>query len=200
MQTGGARCQLTNCRCKQLLRLCNPDWRKGLGPVTSRRPYSRECPPDATPAKGPFDAWHGIFRRVRTLSTRLPRPNTMVMPTTTPRYAVEEVLAFPADGNRYELVHGELLGTPAPGAIHQILVGELFRRLSEYLDSYTSVARVLLSPADITWGLDVRRGADDPAGRAVCEVTRARWRDGKPLTRTSAARPYTSAATRVACW
>jgi len=124
----------------------------------------------------------------------------MVMPTTTRRYAVEEVLAFPADGNRYELVHGELLVTPAPGAIHQILVGELFRRLSEYLDSYTSVARVLLSPADITWGLDVRRGADDPAGRAVCEVTRARWRDGKPLTRTSAARPYTSAATRVACW
>ena len=45
----------------------------------------------------------------------------MVMPTTTRRYAVEEVLAFPADGNRYELVHGELLVTPAPGAIHQIL-------------------------------------------------------------------------------
>jgi len=39
----------------------------------------------------------------------------MVMPTTTRRYAVEEVLAFPADGNRYELVHGELLVTPAPG-------------------------------------------------------------------------------------
>ena len=95
----------------------------------------------------------------------------MVMPTTARRYTVEEVLAFPSDGNRYELVHGELLVTPAPGAIHQILVGELFRRLSEYLDSYTSVARVLLSPADITWGLDVRRGADDPAGRAVCEVT-----------------------------
>lgn len=30
----------------------------------------------------------------------------MGMPETARRYTVEEVLAFPSDGNRYELVHG----------------------------------------------------------------------------------------------
>jgi hypothetical protein len=39
------------------------------------------------------------------------------MPDTTRRYTVDEVLAFPSDGNRYELVDGELLVTPAP-AVH----------------------------------------------------------------------------------
>ncbi len=38
----------------------------------------------------------------------------MAMPDTARRYTVEEVLAFPSDGNRYELVDGELLVTPAP--------------------------------------------------------------------------------------
>jgi len=38
----------------------------------------------------------------------------MGMPDTARRYTVDEVLALPADGNRYELVHGELLVTPAP--------------------------------------------------------------------------------------
>jgi hypothetical protein len=38
----------------------------------------------------------------------------MGMPDTVRRYTVDQVLAFPADGNRYELVAGELLVTPAP--------------------------------------------------------------------------------------
>lgn len=35
----------------------------------------------------------------------------MAMPDTARRYTADEVLAFPPDGNRYELVHGELLVT-----------------------------------------------------------------------------------------
>ena len=35
----------------------------------------------------------------------------MAMPGLARRYTVDEVLAFPADGNRYELVDGELLVT-----------------------------------------------------------------------------------------
>lgn len=35
----------------------------------------------------------------------------MGMPHAARRYTVDEVLAFPADGNRYELVAGELLVT-----------------------------------------------------------------------------------------
>ena len=76
----------------------------------------------------------------------------MVMPETARRYTVEEVLAFPSDGNRYELVHGELLVSPAPRLLHQRVVGWIHQRLANYLAQYPGVAEVLLSPADITWG------------------------------------------------
>jgi Uma2 family endonuclease len=67
------------------------------------------------------------------------------------RYTVAEVLAFPADGNRYEVVHGELLVTPAPRALHQCVAGQLYRRLADYLDGLGWLAAVWYSPADITW-------------------------------------------------
>ncbi|MFQ6046799.1 MAG: Uma2 family endonuclease [Gemmatimonadales bacterium] len=76
------------------------------------------------------------------------------MPTTARRYTVDEVLAFPADGNRYELVQGELLVTPAPSWRHQALVGLLFHRLQTYLAPHADRAMVVLSPADIVWAQD----------------------------------------------
>ena len=75
----------------------------------------------------------------------------MGMPDTARRYTVDEVLAFPADGNRYELVDGELLVTPAPGARHQLVIGDLYTQLAAYLAHHRDIATVLLSPADITW-------------------------------------------------
>jgi Uma2 family endonuclease len=71
------------------------------------------------------------------------------------RYTVAEVLAFPADGNRYEVVHGDLLVTPAPRAVHQIVIGELFTLVKAYLDGLGRHATAHLSPADITWNDDV---------------------------------------------
>ncbi len=78
----------------------------------------------------------------------------MGMPQAARRYTVEEVLAFPNDGNRYELVQGELLVTPAPRLRHQDVVGELYFRLRTDLEDRGEV-RVFLSPADITWADDV---------------------------------------------
>ncbi len=78
----------------------------------------------------------------------------MGMPDTARRYTVDEVLAFPSDGNRYELVHGELLVTPAPRLRHQDVVGELYFRLRTYLEDRDEV-RVFFSPADIRWADDV---------------------------------------------
>jgi Uma2 family endonuclease len=79
----------------------------------------------------------------------------MGMPHVARRYTVDEVLAFPSDGQRYELVRGELLVTPAPRRQHQFVVGEIFARLRTYLAEYAGVARVFLSPADISWADDV---------------------------------------------
>jgi Uma2 family endonuclease len=75
----------------------------------------------------------------------------MVMPDTARRYTVDEVLAFPDDGNRYELVDGELLVTPAPSLGHQAVAGQLYAQLLAYLKGYKHLAQVLFSPADITW-------------------------------------------------
>jgi len=103
----------------------------------------------------------------------------MVMPSTARRYTVQEVLAFPADGNRYELVHGELLVTPAPSQRHQGVLGEFHAELKAYLAPYPSPAVVFFSPADIIWGPDEYVQPDlfvVPAG----EVT-GDWRDCQTL-------------------
>ena len=65
----------------------------------------------------------------------------------------DAVLALPDDGQRYELVSGTLVVTPAPRGLHQRAIAELFLRLQEWLGRHP-VAHVLFSPADITLGED----------------------------------------------
>ncbi len=75
----------------------------------------------------------------------------MGMPDTAHRYTVDEVLAFPEDGNRYELAHGELLVTPGPMPRHQLLSARLELTLARYLDHAGHGETVFHAPADITW-------------------------------------------------
>ncbi|MBA3316668.1 MAG: Uma2 family endonuclease [Gemmatimonadales bacterium] len=69
-------------------------------------------------------------------------------------YTADMVRALPDDGNRYEVVYGELLVTPAPRLWHQELAFRLARAIASYLEA-EPVGRVLQSPADISWGPDV---------------------------------------------
>lgn len=68
-------------------------------------------------------------------------------------YTADMVRALPADSNRYETVHGELLVTPAPRAWHQELIARLQFALTEYLRLHP-VAHLFASPADISWSTD----------------------------------------------
>jgi Uma2 family endonuclease len=61
---------------------------------------------------------------------------------------------LPDDGNRYEVVYGELLVTPAPRLWHLELVRRLVVAVARYLEA-NPVGLVLTSPADISWGADV---------------------------------------------
>jgi Uma2 family endonuclease len=77
----------------------------------------------------------------------------MAMPDLARRYTVEEVLAFPDDGNRYEVVQGELLVTPSPRLTHQLVVGRVIETLRAYLKPLGLSEAVFMAPADITWGI-----------------------------------------------
>lgn len=57
----------------------------------------------------------------------------MGMPMLLPTYTVDQVRAFPADGNRYELVEGILLVTPQAALDHQIVAARLMTELSNYV-------------------------------------------------------------------
>ncbi len=68
-------------------------------------------------------------------------------------YTAEMVRALPDDGNRYEVVHGELLVTPAPRWWHQEVIRRLITRVSAYLE-VERAGHLVVSPADISWGPD----------------------------------------------
>ena len=57
----------------------------------------------------------------------------MAMPVMVPQYTVDDLDGFPEDGNRYELLDGMLLVTPAPGRFHQVIAARLIHYLSEPL-------------------------------------------------------------------
>jgi Uma2 family endonuclease len=72
----------------------------------------------------------------------------MGMPQPSAGWTVAEVLQFPDDSNRYEVVDGELLVSPAPSLPHQRGVKALYDRLQPYLKTHP-LGDLLLSPADI---------------------------------------------------
>jgi Uma2 family endonuclease len=49
-------------------------------------------------------------------------------------YSVADLDTMPDDGNKYELVHGELLVSPSPRMLHQQVVGRLDRWIGGYLE------------------------------------------------------------------
>ncbi|HSJ14628.1 MAG TPA: Uma2 family endonuclease [Longimicrobiales bacterium] len=57
-------------------------------------------------------------------------------PTQPYTWTYAEYARFPDDGNRYEVIDGEVLVTPAPSPRHQHILGQLYRRLSEYVERH----------------------------------------------------------------
>jgi Uma2 family endonuclease len=67
------------------------------------------------------------------------------------KWTVEMLDALPEDGQRYEIIDGELFVTPAPSDVHQLVAAAFHRRLHEYLRP-SRVARAMISPADVRKG------------------------------------------------
>ena len=67
-------------------------------------------------------------------------------------YTADMVRALPDDGNSYEVVHGELLVTPAPRAWHEVVGTRLLVAVQTYLDRHP-VGLAFGSRSDLSWGL-----------------------------------------------
>lgn len=59
----------------------------------------------------------------------------MPMATTTKRWTLEELHSLPDDGNKYELVRGELFVTPPPNQDHETIASRLTRILEPYVSA-----------------------------------------------------------------
>jgi Uma2 family endonuclease len=80
----------------------------------------------------------------------------MVTPAFTGRpMTIDDLATLPDDGNRYEVIGGELFVSPAPSLRHQYLVGELFKQLSGHVNDqrlgvvFAAPVEVQLSPHDV---------------------------------------------------
>jgi Uma2 family endonuclease len=103
----------------------------------------------------------------------------MHMPAFTRQWTVDDLQDLPDDGQRYEVIDGELFVTPAPSLIHQRALGVLHRLIADYLDN-ERVGYVYFAPADVIFSskrgvqpdLLVMPGADGRSPRSFGEVKR----------------------------
>jgi Uma2 family endonuclease len=95
----------------------------------------------------------------------------MGMPATVGHWTVDMLDALPDDGQRYELIDGELFVTPGPAELHQDIVLELATRLRAYLKD-KGIGKAVVAPAD------VHRG-DRNRNRVQPDVFVVRLADGK---------------------
>jgi Uma2 family endonuclease len=72
----------------------------------------------------------------------------MAMPAQPTEWTVEMVRGLPDDGNRYEVIDGELFVTPAPSVAHQRAVLELALLVAPYVRAHR-IGEALIAPADV---------------------------------------------------
>lgn len=70
------------------------------------------------------------------------------MSTKTALVTYDDYQHLPDDGNRYEIIDGELFMTPAPKMYHQDIIGNIYYHIRKFLEK-TNLGKVYVSPADV---------------------------------------------------
>lgn len=94
-------------------------------------------------------------------------------------WTAAEVLALPDDGNKYEVVHGELLVSPGPRLLHQRVVGRLMRLVGNYLEAHP--VGEAFPGGDISWSPD-SLVIPDLLVAPISEARTLSWTQVKTLT------------------
>jgi Uma2 family endonuclease len=74
----------------------------------------------------------------------------MEMASGTKVWTVADLAELPDDGNRYEVIDGELHVTPVPTSNHQRAIARLFLILAPYVEQQR-LGEVLFAPVDVTF-------------------------------------------------
>lgn len=94
------------------------------------------------------------------------------------RWTYEEFARLPDDGNRYEVIAGELYVTPSPRSLHQRIVSRLDRTLGSFAEEH-ELGEVIVGPLDVLFAEEnylapdlvfVRSGRDIVSDRGVEEA------------------------------
>src|SRR5688500_11271223 len=64
------------------------------------------------------------------------------------RWTYEEFARLPDDGNRYEVIAGELYVSPSPRPSHQLILTPLIMRLHPFVEQF-GLGRVYIGPIDV---------------------------------------------------
>jgi Uma2 family endonuclease len=121
----------------------------------------------------------------------------MGIPTTARRWTRDAVLALPDDGQRYELLDGELLVSPSPRGAHQRAVLELALLLGPWVRAQR-VGALALSPADLDFGGGQLLQPDLFVGAMRNGREQVEWRDfGIPILVIEVISPATARYDRV---
>jgi len=67
------------------------------------------------------------------------------------KYAYEDLRTMPQNGNRYELIGGEIYVTPSPNTKHQRVVGNLYFEIRQFVSAH-GLGEVFLAPFDVVFG------------------------------------------------
>jgi Uma2 family endonuclease len=100
----------------------------------------------------------------------------MAMPLTR-HFTAADLATMPDDGQRYEIVGGELLVSPAPALRHQTIVTRLLVALLPYLNVHGLAEQLLTPPVDITLGPDTVVQPDILVADTAAAQRTERWID-----------------------
>lgn len=66
------------------------------------------------------------------------------------KFTYEDLQSIPQDRNRYEIIDGDLLVSPAPVPYHQIILVNLYRDLSAWIEQH-GLGEILFAPVDVVF-------------------------------------------------